>query len=65
MGFHIDFFERNNGKSPVLEFIDSLPDKQKAKVIHDIDLLEEYGNSLREPFSKELKDGIFELRTKC
>lgn len=65
MGFHVDFFEKTVGQSPVLEFIDSLPDKQKAKVVHDISLLEEYGNTLREPYSKELGDGIFELRTKC
>ena len=27
-----------------------------------IDILEQYGNQLREPYSKSLDDGIFELR---
>ncbi len=35
----------------------------KAKVIGDY-LLEEYGNLAREPLSKHLEDGIFELRSK-
>lgn len=30
----------------------------------EIRLLEEKGNQLREPYSKALKDGIFELRAK-
>lgn len=29
-----------------------------------LELLEEYGNQLREPYSKHLDDGIFELRAK-
>ena len=34
----------------------------KAKVVGDLHLLEEYGNLAREPLSKHLGDGIFELR---
>lgn len=29
-----------------------------------VDILEQYGNQLREPYSKSLEDGIFELRAK-
>lgn len=36
----------------------------KAKVIGNLHLLEEYGNLAREPLSKHLEDGIFELRSK-
>ena len=35
----------------------------KAKVVANLHLLEEYGNLAREPLSKELNDGIFEIRT--
>ncbi len=63
--FYVEFLEKVDGDSPVLDFINGLTDKQKAKVLHDIELLEEFGSTLREPYSKELKDGIFELRTKC
>ena len=36
----------------------------KAKMFHLVDMLENYGNELREPYSKYLGDGIFELRCK-
>lgn len=35
----------------------------KAKVVANLQLLEEYGNFAREPLSKPLGDGIFEVRT--
>ena len=36
----------------------------KAKIFRAIDLLEKNGHELREPSSKSLGDGIFELRVK-
>lgn len=36
----------------------------RAKLLKSIELLGDYGNSLREPYSKYLNDGIFELRIK-
>lgn len=36
----------------------------KAKAVASIELLSDYGNSLREPHSKALDDGLFELRIK-
>ena len=62
MDFDIEFYENENGSCPVKEFIDSLDSKMKARVIRTIELLEEYGNQLRMPYSKSLGDGIFELR---
>ena len=35
-----------------------------AKVLRTIDLLETNGTDLREPYSKSIGDGIFELRIK-
>jgi phage-related protein len=46
------------------EFLDSLEPKLLAKTFRTIDLLEVNGPKLREPYSKSLEDGIFELRTK-
>ena len=60
--FTIEFYKTCNGKCPVSEFLDSLDDKMRAKVLREICLLEEYGYELREPYSKSLNDGIFELR---
>jgi len=44
----IEFFEKNE-RYPVKEFIYSLPDKHKAKVLKEIKLLEEFGTDLKEP----------------
>ncbi|MGB6128873.1 MAG: type II toxin-antitoxin system RelE/ParE family toxin [Psychrilyobacter sp.] len=62
--YNIEFYETLDGKLPVMEFLEDLPNKLNAKVVRDIELLEEYGNQLREPHSKHIKNGIFELRTK-
>ena len=46
-------------------FTKSISDlKLKAKMIRTVKLLEKYGTELREPDSKSLSDGIFELRAK-
>lgn len=58
------FYETEDGSCPVLDFLDTLPPKLSAKVFRDIKLLQEKGTSLREPYSKSLENGIYELRTK-
>ncbi|MCQ2081353.1 MAG: type II toxin-antitoxin system RelE/ParE family toxin [Lachnospiraceae bacterium] len=62
--FEVIFFEKENGDCPVEEFIDSLDVKMRAKMVGLLELLEEKGNQLREPYSKPIDDGIFEIRCK-
>ena len=62
--FEIEFYQLPNGKKPVEEFLDSLDKKMRAKAIYGLSILEEYGNTLREPHSKSMGDGLFELRIK-
>ncbi len=62
--FTVQFFEKDDGSCPVEDFLDSLDDKMAAKACGMIELLEEYGNELRMPYSEPLEDGIFELRIK-
>ena len=62
--FTIELYELPNGKKPVAEFIKSLDTKMRVKSIDSISILEEFGTKLREPYSKALGDGIFELRIK-
>ena len=62
--FSVEFYELPNGKVPVAEFIKSLDAKMRVKAVDSISILEEYGTKLREPYSKALGDGIFELRIK-
>lgn len=53
-----------DGRCPVQELLDSLAPKLLAKTLRTIDLLEMNGPLLREPYSKPLENGIFELRAK-
>ena len=62
--FNIIFFEPAPGTCPVQEFLDSLDDKMAAKMYGMMDILAEYGNELRKPYSEHLDDGIFEVRAK-
>ena len=62
--FTVIAYEKENGEVPVEDFLDSLDVKMKAKMFGMIGLLQEKGNQLREPYSKHLDDGIFELRCK-
>jgi len=62
--FDIEFYTLPNGSKPVEEFLDSLDTKMRAKALYALALLEEFGNTLREPFSKPIDAGIFELRIK-
>ena len=60
--YHVLFFEKENGDIPVEDFINSLDLKLSAKVYRLIAILSENGSNIREPYSKHLEDGIFELR---
>lgn len=62
--FKVEFFKKQDGTKPAKEFLLSQDEKMKAKLFGLIDILEEKGNQLREPYSKSLGDGIFELRAK-
>lgn len=61
-------YEREDGAIPVEQFQASLPPKHRAKSIHDVDLLQQFGTKLREPCVKPVKGkryhGLWELRTK-
>ena len=62
--FKAEFYTMNDGSKPAKEFILSQDIKMKTKIFGLIDILEQYGNQLREPYSKSLDDGIFELCAK-
>ena len=62
--FDVDFYRKEDGIAPVEEFLDSLDVKMRNKALGSLSILEEYGNQLREPHSKPMGGGIFELRIK-
>ncbi len=62
--FKAEFYTNKDGTKPAKEFMLLQEPKMKAKLFGLVDLLEQYGNQLREPYSKSLGDGIFEIRAK-
>ncbi len=58
------FYETVEGKMPAKDFLLSLDYDMRAKMIRTLELLQKNGPAIREPQSKELNDGIFELRAK-
>ena len=60
--YKVLFYE--NEECPIEEFMSTLDTKMRAKMVGLLEILEEKGNLLREPYSKYLDDGIFELRCK-
>ena len=62
--FTVIAYEKENGESPVEDFINGLDVKMRAKVYGLLSILQDKGNTLREPYSKHLDDEIFELRCK-
>ena len=62
--FKLIAYEKENGEVPVEEFLDSVNPTMRAKIFGLLGILQEKGNMLREPYSKHLDDGIFELRCK-
>lgn len=56
------FYKTAAGNEPAKDFILKLAPKMRAKIARTIKLLEDNGIALREPYSKSLGHGIFELR---
>ena len=62
MSYSVEYYEREDGSRPAEEFILSQNNKMQAKLFMVLEVLEERGPALREPYSKSLGDGIFEVR---
>lgn len=63
--FDVIAYTKLDGTVPVNEFLYTLSEKMRAKVLREFDMLADYGNELREPYTKYIGDGIFELRVKA
>ena len=64
MEFQVLFYDKPDGTEPAKEFILSLDKKMQTKMLRTVEMLRRNGTDLREPNSKPLGDGIFELRAK-
>ena len=64
MHWTVTEYENQNGEAPVLSFLQALTDDAKTEAIALVRIIAERGNALREPLSKALGSGLFELRGK-
>lgn len=68
MDWELEYYQRENERIPVLEFLKSLEPKIRVKMFLEIELLEIHGTALREPYVKPIKGnkckGLYELRVK-
>lgn len=62
--FDVIAYTKLDGDVPVNDFLYTLSEKMRAKTLKEFDMLADYGNELREPYTKCIGDGIFELRIK-
>ena len=66
MKWAIELYEKENRECPVLDFIQSVPPKHRAKIEREIDLLEEFGINLTYPHTRKIEGenyrGLWELR---
>ena len=60
--WQIVFYEDHRSKSPVLEFINKLSAKDRAKISNDLRLLEEFGQNLGMPHARHIEGKLWELR---
>lgn len=68
MDWQVEYYKKENGKIPVVEYLLTLNAKMRAKAFSEIELLEKHGIALREPYAKPIKGekykDLFELRIK-
>jgi len=64
MQWIVDYYKDAKGNEPVKEFLNSLSTPANAKVMRLIEFLTERGVLLKEPYTKQIKDKIRELRVK-
>lgn len=68
MDWQVEYYRKENGKIPVLDYLLTLNPKMRAKAFSEIELLEKHGTNLREPYAKPVKGekyrDLFELRIK-
>ena len=68
MAWDVEYYVKENGDIPVCDYLLKVPPKLKAKILHEIDLLQAHGFNLKEPYVKPITgspyQGLYELRTK-
>ena len=64
MDWTVEFYKDVHGKEPVKEVFNSLSTNARAKAVKLIDMLSDYGVLLKEPYTRQVRGKIRELRIK-
>lgn len=64
MQWKINYYQNQNGKLPVKEWLDEIGHEPKAEIFRIFTLLQKYGTQLGLPFVKPLEQKIYEVRAK-
>lgn len=58
------FYRDDDGRVPLLEWLDGLPEKAQDKCRVKIERLRQLGHELRRPEADYLRDGVYEVRVR-
>jgi phage-related protein len=64
MDWTIEYYRDADGYEPAKHFVSSLSNSARAKALRTLALLKEHGVLLKEPYTRQLKGKIRELRVK-
>jgi phage-related protein len=64
VAWEIEFYRDKGGEEPLTSFLNGLPVKIRVKVVRLIYLLSEQGVLLKEPYTRQIRGKIRELRVK-
>ena len=64
MSWTVEFYKSDKGSEPVKDFFNSLPVSARAKVVRIMDMLVDHSVLLKEPYTRQVRGKIRELRIK-
>ncbi len=62
MAYRVTLYRSSSGDSPVVDFLEELPEKDQAKIAASLDYLGQRGPSLRRPHAAHVRGKLWELR---
>ena len=62
---HVVLYEGASGRRPVADFLDRLTNRQRAKVLDVLTMLEEAGQRLGPPWLKKIDGDLWEVRVQA
>lgn len=64
MDWTVEFYKTESNESPIEDWLDSIPERARTKIVRNMSLLEDLGLTIREPYVKALRDKLYEVRAK-